>query len=76
VSPLALVPTAAHAVFELHATPLREREANGEVGGWIDHLDPFQRSASSIASPPESRKDSPTATHAVLEVHETPENVS
>jgi hypothetical protein len=65
------LPTAMHAVGEVHDTPLRELNAAGGFGvGWIVHFVPFHCSATVAATP--RRLELPTAVHAVGEVHDTP----
>jgi hypothetical protein len=65
-------PTAVHDRAELHDTSFNQASLTpGSCGvGWIDHLDPFQRSTRGM--PPCGVDRDPTAMHAVRDVHDTP----
>jgi hypothetical protein len=65
--PVLELPTAVHAVLDVHDTP--ESGAPDGLGVvWIDQLVPFHCSASVPVL------ELPTAVHAVLDVHDTPES--
>jgi hypothetical protein len=70
VVPLMNVPTAVHAVADVHDTPLSALKLRAGVS-WIVQLTPFQRSAS-VSRPKSSSKKLPTAVHAVVDVQDTP----
>jgi hypothetical protein len=67
------LPTAVHALGEVHETAFRNAPALPEVGvGWMLHLVPSHRSVIVPVGLPELSKAVPTAMHAEGDVHETP----
>ena len=75
VCPLAAVqlPTAKHAMLDVHDTPAKEAEtaAGGFGEVWTTQRVPFQRSASVRPFPLELVEPLPTAMHSVAEGHDT-----
>ena len=71
VAPLAL-PTAVHALAEVHDTPDSTAFVAPDGFGvvWTVHFVPFQSSAKGVSAPGKSLKD-PTAVHVVNDTHET-----
>lgn len=67
------LPTAVHAVAEVHETALNEAPVlpEGTGTGWSVQLVPFQRSATGRIGNSENPAP-PTAVHAVCDVHDTP----
>jgi hypothetical protein len=65
-------PTARQKLADGQDTPYRTPGPDSAGRVWTDHRLPFQRSASGIAPIPVSKV--PTASHAVVETHETPLN--
>src|ERR1700722_14739117 len=72
VVPLEESPTAVQALADVHDTPYRKvNDAPAGLGVcWIDHLVPFQRSASVTVVVP--LEESPTAVQALADAHDTP----
>jgi hypothetical protein len=71
--PEAVLPTAVHALGEVHETAFRNAPALPEVGvGWTLHRVPSHRSAIVPVGLPEPSKAVPTAMHAEGDVHATP----
>lgn len=70
------LPTAVQAVGDMHDTALRLVSAAAvEVGVvWIDQPTPSHCSAS-VKRVPERLSDDPTALHAVVDAHDTPDNM-
>jgi hypothetical protein len=75
------VPAATHAPAEVHDTPISSLAFPSAVGSatalgvrWIDHVEPFQRSAkvAPLTSPLTTPEEPPTAVHALADVHDTP----
>jgi hypothetical protein len=64
---MSVVPTAIQAEDEAHDTEVRMGDGPGLGVDWMVHAVPFHRSASV------PRLESPTAMHAVADVHDTPE---
>jgi hypothetical protein len=58
-----------HNLADVHETALRKPPAGV---GWMAHFLPFHRSASCLLSPNGLAAVSPTAVHALAEVHDTP----
>ena len=58
----------------MHDTPESHPVQLGSGIGvrWLDHVEPFQPSTNGIISPVDRRKDWPTATQLLAEVHDTP----
>jgi hypothetical protein len=68
-----VVPTAMHAVADVHDTPVRSLEIAAAVFGvrWIDQRLPSQRNARVISRVPELFSKRPTAVQAIGDVHAT-----
>lgn len=74
-APKSKYPTATQAVADMHDTLLSEVSTELATVGvrWIDHFKPFQRSTTDEVAPRvEGALESPTATHAVADAHQTP----
>jgi len=68
-----VLPTAVHALGEVHETAFRKAPALPEVGvGWMLQAAPSHRSVIVPTELPELSKAVPTAMHAEGDVHETP----
>jgi hypothetical protein len=62
------LPTAIHSPADEQDTPKSAAESGSTGVCWIDHRFPFQRSA----TVPDTSFIAPTATHHVVDTHETP----
>jgi hypothetical protein len=72
-SPEAVLPTAVHALGEVHETAFRKAPGLAEVGvGWMRQVVPSHRSVIVPAELPELSKATPTAMHITGDVHATP----
>jgi hypothetical protein len=69
--PITPYPTAMQAVGEMHDTPDRTLWPATVGVGWMAQVVPFHRSTNAIVKLP-SLYEYPTATHALVEVQETP----
>jgi hypothetical protein len=69
-APELALPTAVHAVAELHATPLSEPLPAGSGTGRIVHATPFHASASGVGISLPPTGEVPTAMHALAEVQD------
>ena len=68
-----MLPTAVHALGEVHETAFRKAPGLPEVGvGWMFQAVPSHRSVIVPTELPELSKATPTAVHAEGEVHATP----